>query len=66
MGEQKPRRSGADSAPVTGSKTCANCGDSIDEHEWFPIRGREDDDGEFRLYSFCSEECAEAWEADGP
>lgn len=51
---------------MTGSKTCANCGDRIDEREWFPIRGREDEGGEFQLYSFCSEECAEAWEADGP
>lgn len=49
---------------MTGPKTCANCGDTIDEHEWYPIRSGEDDDGEFRLYSFCGEACAEAWESD--
>lgn len=49
---------------VTGPKTCANCGAVIDEYEWFPIRGREDADGEFQVYPFCGEGCVESW--DGP
>lgn len=46
----------------TVGEACANCDTPVDEYEWHPIRGREADDGEFRLYSFCSEECAGAWE----
>lgn len=48
--------------PETGTKTCANCGITVNEYEWFPIRGRTDEDGDFRIYSFCSEECVESWE----
>lgn len=48
--------------PETGTKTCANCGITVNEYEWFPIRGRTDEDDEFRIYSFCSEECVESWE----
>lgn len=53
---------GGDTRPREAvTKTCVTCGAVIDEYEWFPIRGREDEDGEFRLYSFCSEECVESW-----
>lgn len=48
---------------MTGEKTCTICGEPIDEEEWYPIRAGEDDEGEFQLYSFCSEECADIWEA---
>lgn len=47
---------------AVGTKTCVTCGAVIDEKEWFPVRGREDEDGEFRIYSFCSEECVGSWE----
>lgn len=54
---------GGDARPREAvTKTCATCGAVIDEYEWFPIRGHEDEDGEFRLFSFCSEECVESWE----
>jgi hypothetical protein len=43
------------------NERCSVCGASIDTSEWYPIRGRTDD-GNFRLYTFCSEECFETWE----
>lgn len=42
-------------------ETCANCGDAINCSEWHPVRAS-NDDGEFRIYAFCSEECLEKWE----
>lgn len=61
---QQTETGAAGTGPESGTigKTCANCGASIDEYDWHPIRGREDDDGEFDLFSFCSEECVAAWE----
>lgn len=53
---------GGEQSCETEPQTCTNCGFAIDEYEWFPIRGRTDGDGEFRIYSFCSEECVESWQ----
>lgn len=67
-------RTSGDDAPATaddapqdrvqdgGVTTCAECGTPVDEFEWYPIRGERDEDGEFLLHSFCSQECVESWE----
>lgn len=44
------------------AEVCTNCGDEIDSTEWHPVRATHDEDGEFRIYAFCSEECLEEWE----
>ena len=51
----------ADEPTRSETTVCASCGDVIDESEWYPIRGRTDGDGEFRLFSFCSEGCVDSW-----
>ena len=40
--------------------TCATCGSAIDPSAWHPVRTWTDDDGEFHLADFCSEECRDA------
>ena len=42
-------------------EVCATCGDEIDGSEWHPVRATRDENGEFRIYAFCSEECLEKW-----
>lgn len=51
-----------DEAPPERHEQCTVCETPIDTAEWFPIRGRPDDDGRFRVYTFCSEQCHETWE----
>lgn len=41
---------------------CAQCGAGIDVSEWHPAATIEDWDEGFRVLSFCSEECREAWQ----
>lgn len=48
--------------PDSAADACANCGAEIDGSEWHPVRATHDEDGEFRIYAFCSEECLEEWE----
>lgn len=43
-------------------KICANCGKQIDTMEWHPVVTRtDDDDGRFRVYAFCDEDCRDKW-----
>lgn len=42
-------------------KICANCGDRIDTKEWHPVVTRTDEDGTFRVYAFCDEDCRDEW-----
>lgn len=69
MGEKGRDSLSDDGAVQSGQsgtgETCAICGTAIDESEWYPIRGREDEDGGFRLYSFCSEDCVDSWSHAG-
>jgi hypothetical protein len=51
-----------DTAGEGRHERCVVCGEPIDTTGWYPIRGRQDDDGIFRVYAFCSEACREAWE----
>lgn len=47
------------------SATCARCGAHIDTSEWHPLMTETNNDGSFRVYAFCSEECRDEWaEAD--
>lgn len=48
--------------PEARMKTCTNCGIIVNEYEWFPIRGRTDEEDEFQVYPFCSEGCVQSWE----
>lgn len=41
--------------------TCTACGSTIETSDWYPIRTDRDDDGDLRLYPFCSEACQDAW-----
>ena len=41
--------------------TCTECGTSIETSDWYPIRTDRDDEGDLRLYPFCSEDCQAAW-----
>lgn len=45
-------------------KICANCGSEIDTKEWHPLVTRTDDDGNFRVYAFCDEDCRDEWTDD--
>lgn len=42
-------------------KICANCGTQIDTKEWHPLITQTDDDGRFRVYAFCDEDCRDEW-----
>lgn len=44
--------------------TCTECGTPIETSDWYPIRTDRDDDGDLRLYPFCSEDCQAAWLAE--
>lgn len=53
--------SGSDvTARADEPKVCANCGDRIETTEWHPVETRVED-GDFRMYAFCSVDCREAW-----
>lgn len=52
------------SARADEPKTCANCGTEIDTREWHPLTTRTDDDGDFQVYAFCSDECRDEWADD--
>lgn len=41
---------------------CSNCGTSLSEEGWHPLRATTDPDGTFRVHAFCDEECLNAWE----
>lgn len=42
---------------------CAHCGEPLELGEKYPVTTTRED-GEFELYSFCSEDCQAAWEAE--
>lgn len=42
---------------------CARCGAVIDTGEWYPVRTHDDADGLLQLYSFCSHDCRQEWNA---
>lgn len=64
MGEE--RDSPAES-PADPETTCTECGAAIETSDWYPIRTDRDEDGDLRLYPFCSEDCQACWleERDG-
>lgn len=45
-------------------RTCAHCGDQLNEDDWHPVVTETQENGETVLRSFCDEECKTAWEAD--
>ena len=45
-------------------KICANCEKQIDTMKWHPVVTRTDDDGRFRVYAFCDEDCRDEWSND--
>lgn len=68
MGEERDAPEGsAGAAPspeesTAGPETaCVECGSAIETSDWYPIRTDRDEDGDLRLYPFCSEACQAAW-----
>jgi|GEM_PF-2498433 len=59
-GKLEPEPATTDGKP---QDRCSVCGEAIDTTEWHPIRGRTED-GNFRIYQFCSDDCFEQWEHD--
>jgi hypothetical protein len=53
---------GSHAAPADQPKRCANCGDRIPFKEWHPVVAKTDDDGEFTLFAFCTEDCRKSWQ----
>ena len=47
-------------------RQCTVCDTRIDTTEWYPIRGRSNPDGEFRVYAFCSDACHDTWARGEP
>lgn len=45
-------------------ETCETCGEAVNTSEWHPIAADVGDDGEVRLFAFCSRVCQAAWERD--
>lgn len=43
---------------------CAHCGTRFELGVTYPVERREEPDGEFQLYSFCNDECQDAWNAE--
>jgi hypothetical protein len=43
---------------------CQTCGSRINQAESHPVTTATDDDGEFHLYSFCSNDCWNEWKSD--
>lgn len=44
--------------------TCANCGAPLRLDVEYPVTTATGENGEFRLYSFCDEDCQIGWEED--
>lgn len=42
-------------------KICEYCGAMIDTSDWYPVTKERDSDESLQIYSFCSEDCQEAW-----
>lgn len=42
---------------------CTHCGEPLELGEKYPVTTTREE-GEFELYSFCSEDCQAAWTAD--
>lgn len=40
---------------------CEHCETVIDTSDWYPVTKERDSDGSLQFYSFCSEDCQEAW-----
>ena len=57
--EPSPEESTADA-----ETTCTECGAAIETSDWYPIRTDRGDDGDLRLFPFCSEDCQTAWLAE--
>ncbi|WP_432419600.1 DUF7576 family protein [Halobacterium zhouii] len=54
-------------SPETGSASsmrCEVCGTEVDPTGWHPVATRVDDNDEFHLYTFCSDECRRKWQAN--
>jgi len=62
-GDAREADSPAEPESVTGVAECAVCGRRFDAATWHPVTTRTDD-GEFRLYAFCSTDCRGAWRGD--
>ena len=45
----------------TPRKTCEYCGTAIDTSNWYPVIKERGSDGSLQFYTFCSEDCQEAW-----
>jgi len=45
----------------TRDKTCECCGAAIDTSDWYPVTKERNSDESLQFFSFCSEECQEAW-----
>lgn len=50
-----------DDASGRDAANCTNCGDPIDTSRWYPITTRIVD-GDVELYSFCDDDCRDAWD----
>lgn len=58
---------GSDDLPETTFETCDYCGGSFEYDVSYPVVTCRDESGDVELYSFCDEECQQAWEAEcGP
>lgn len=42
-------------------RVCAVCGAPVSESEWHPVESEIDENGEVRLYLFCSADCKHEW-----
>ena len=46
------------------TEPCAACGDPVPADEWHPVATDRDEDGEMKIYAFCSEACRSSWQTD--
>lgn len=59
--DREPPASSPSDQHDTFGERCEYCGTSINTSDWYPVTKQRDSDGSIRLYSFCSEDCQDAW-----
>lgn len=60
MGDED-RETPVSSGQPGASKVCEYCGTAIDTSDWYPVTKERDSTGSLQFYSFCSEDCQNAW-----
>jgi hypothetical protein len=47
----------------TDLQACAHCGAALRSDVWYPVVLPENDDGDTELYTFCDDDCRDAWQS---